>query len=162
MICFTIESAANMQYMLHKYTQWVISNGSVVMIPMGHCAKTLNVLFWILKAMILNKYYYPYCETNTFWNVIWLPKAFQLVNTRADIWMKVSLFQKPVLYRLPWDFIFFLCVCEILPSPDHWYWPYWKDGYLTGFTKSERGKRPKHCHYTEQILYPNSGNKNKM
>lgn len=34
------------------------------MIPVGHCAKTLNVLFWILKAIILNMYSYLYFERN--------------------------------------------------------------------------------------------------
>lgn len=34
------------------------------MVPLDRYAKTFNVLFCILKAIILNRYYYPYFERN--------------------------------------------------------------------------------------------------
>lgn len=68
-----------------------------------YCAKTLNLLFWILKGIIQNSYYYSYFKINKFRKVTWLPKIFQLIHTRAGAWTQVFLSWKPVINGLSWD-----------------------------------------------------------
>lgn len=93
----------NSTWCINALTEFLIMAVESWFLCVRHCAKTLYLLFWILKAIIQNSYYYPYYKINKFRKVTWLPKTFQLVNTRAGAWTQVFLSWKPVIYGLSWD-----------------------------------------------------------